>query len=88
MHALRLGMSPTIMTIGPYRFYFWAQDGEEREHVHIDTGKGEVKFWLMPDVELARADRSVKKHVITKIEKLVRQHQGELVVAWEDFFGT
>lgn len=37
---------PTILRILGYRFYFYAMEGNEPAHVHIDKGAGTVKVWL------------------------------------------
>ena len=45
-------MSPTILRLGPYRFYFNSRE-ETRMHVHVEAGGGMAKFWLEPIVALA-----------------------------------
>ena len=44
-----------------------------------------AKFWLDP-VELSKAGR-VADHELRRIEKLVIEHRGEFIEAWNDFFG-
>ncbi|MDQ1363001.1 MAG: hypothetical protein QG652_861 [Pseudomonadota bacterium] len=46
-------MSPTIFKERGYRFFFFSRE-EERMHVHIVSGYGEAKYWLSPEIELAR----------------------------------
>lgn len=46
-------MSPTVFREDEYRFYFFSRE-ESRMHVHIYCGNGEAKFWLEPEIELAR----------------------------------
>ena len=46
-------MSPTVFRENGYRFFFFSRE-EDRMHVHITSGDGEAKFWLQPDIELAR----------------------------------
>ena len=45
-------MSPTILKWRGYRFFFFSRE-ERRAHVHVSGAEGEVKFWLVPDVEVA-----------------------------------
>lgn len=47
-------MSPTIMRIGSYRFFFNSNE-ENRMHVHVQTPKGVAKLWLEPIVTLAES---------------------------------
>ena len=45
-------VSPTVLRIGGYRFYFFSRE-EPRAHVHVQHATGQAKFWLEPVVELA-----------------------------------
>jgi hypothetical protein len=47
-------VSPTIRRIGPYRFFFFSNEGIEPAHVHVQRERMLAKFWLSP-VELARS---------------------------------
>lgn len=49
-------MSPTIMRIGNFRFFFNSNE-ESRMHVHVQTPKGVGKFWLEPIISLADSYR-------------------------------
>ena len=44
---------PTIARIGPYRFFFYGNEGSEPPHVHVQRERMLAKFWLDP-VSLAR----------------------------------
>lgn len=46
-------MSPEVFREKGYRFFFFSRE-ESRMHVHIVSGDGEAKFWLEPDLELAK----------------------------------
>ena len=46
-------MSPTVFRDGPFRFFFFSREGE-RVHVHVQSPDGEAKFWIEPEIELAR----------------------------------
>ena len=54
-------------------------------HVHITSGDGEAKFWLEPDIELAR-NYSYSRSQLKNIEKLIEEHYDELVSAWQKHF--
>jgi len=47
-------------------------------HVYIVSEDGEAKFWLEPEVELAKNYRCSRKQ-LKEIESLVEQHYDELV---------
>jgi hypothetical protein len=77
---------PTVLRIGPYRFYFFSHENNEPAHIHIDRDKNTVKFWLSP-VHLARniGFRPVELH---KIENLVLENHSKLMEAWDGYLGT
>ena len=37
---------PTLLRVGPYRFFFYSNEGSEPGHVHVTPGNSEAKFWL------------------------------------------
>jgi molybdopterin-dependent oxidoreductase alpha subunit len=52
---------PTVLTSGPYRFFFYANDRTEPPHVHVERDENRAKFWLDPvrvadSVGFGRAD--------------------------------
>ncbi len=77
-------MSPTVLRQGPYRFYFYAADGAEPPHVHVEGGDGEAKFWLHP-ISLASSwgysDRRLRS-----IRRIIQAHRDEIVQARDAFF--
>lgn len=44
---------PTVLRIGPYRFYFYSYDCGEPRHMHVDRENMSAKIWLDPVVALA-----------------------------------
>lgn len=47
---------PTVLRVGPYRFFFYASDRHEPPHVHVERDEKVAKFWLRP-VRLERSGR-------------------------------
>ena len=43
-----MGTMPTVLHSGPYRVFFYAGDGNEPPHVHVERDDCEAKFWLEP----------------------------------------
>ena len=75
---------PTVLRTGPYRFYFWSHEPDEPPHIHVDRDNLSAKFWLEP-VDMAR-NRGFRPHELRNIQRLVEEHQAELLEAWHDFF--
>ncbi|MDQ8185841.1 DUF4160 domain-containing protein [Pelagicoccus sp. SDUM812002] len=64
---------PTVIRIGPYRFHFYSNEGDEPPHIHIRSSDGECKFWLSP-IGLA-SNRGIPANKLNEIERLVFEHQ-------------
>lgn len=77
---------PAIFRSGPYRFYFYSHETTEPPHVHVDRDNQSAKFWLNP-VSLAR-NQGFSPKELRRIQKIVIQHQAELLEAWHGHFGT
>ena len=79
-------MSPTVFRESGYRFFFFSRE-EDRMHVHIVSGDGEAKFWLEPEIELAKNYHYTRKQ-LKDGEKIIEEHQNELIRAWQEHFGS
>lgn len=75
---------PTVLRIGPYRFFFYAGDGGEPPHVHVEHDNSEAKFWIDP----IRLERSVgfSSKELRRIEGVIVEHHLQLLESWNDFF--
>jgi hypothetical protein len=52
----------------------------------VISADGEAKFWLEPELELAKqVGYSPKK--LREIENLIKDHQDEVISAWREHFG-
>jgi len=78
-------MSPTVFRKGGYRFYFFSRE-EPRMHVHVHHADGEAKYWLEPEIELAK-NYGLNPRRLSAVLKLVRRHQDEIRAAWQAHFG-
>ena len=76
---------PTVLRIGPFRFFFYSGDGGEPPHIHVERDDQIAKFWLDP-IRLARSG-GLSDRDIGEAERLVREHQITLAEAWNDYFG-
>lgn len=75
---------PTVLRSGPYRFFFYAGDGDEPPHIHVERDDGEAKFWLDP-LRLARSYGFAPVE-IRKIDALIGENRQYLLDRWNEFF--
>ena len=76
---------PTVLTIGPYRFFFVSLDSPEPPHVHVQRERMVAKFWLDP-VALERPG-GFKSHELTTVHRLVDTHRDFFLERWNEHFG-
>ena len=77
---------PTVLRVGPYRFFFYSSDTAEPRHIHVEREDSRAKFWLEP-VRLQDSG-GFRRGELTRIAALVAEHQDHLARAWNEFFGT
>ncbi|GER92385.1 DUF4160 domain-containing protein [hot springs metagenome] len=77
-------MSPTIFFKKGYRFFFFSRE-EPRMHVHIYCSGGEAKFWLEPEIELAK-NFNLSRKQLKEIENILEEHYDEIKTAWHEWF--
>jgi hypothetical protein len=75
---------PTVLTIGAYRFFFYASDRYEPPHVHVERGDRVAKFWLDP-VRLRRSG-GFQRVELHGIQRLVEKHGVSLLRSWNEYF--
>lgn len=77
-------MSPTILIIEKYRFFFNSRE-EKRRHIHVATADGTAKFWLEPIVSLADFYNMPNKD-LKKLKQIVEEKQDEFTKQWDQHF--
>ena len=77
-------MSPTVLRVERYRFFFFSNEGHEPPHVHVQDGEKLGKYWLEP--VLLAASTGFAPHELTRVQAMVAEHRGMLLEAWHEFF--
>jgi len=76
---------PTILKEGPYRFFFYAGDGDEPVHVHVERDDKIAKIWLDP--LMFQWSKGFSRHEITRVMKIVSGNREKILEAWHEYFG-
>jgi hypothetical protein len=79
-------VSPTVFREGPFRFFFFSRE-ETRLHIHVQSPDGEAKYWIDPNIELAR-NYGLSAQDLRRVEQLIEEHEEEIRNAWSDHFGS
>jgi len=77
---------PSVLRIGRYRFFFYADDFDEPPHIHVECENKIAKFWFDP----IRLDKSggFNRIEINKIYKNIQEYQEKLMEEWDEYFGN
>ena len=75
---------PTALRHGPYRFFFFAGDGAEPVHIHVERDGCMAKFWLDP-VRLA-SSHGFGRSELQRVQGQVERHRDQLTKAWKEYF--
>ena len=73
---------PTVLRIGPYRFHFYAGEGDEPPHIHVARDGAEAKLWIDP-VSVARS-KGYSASELRRVQRLTLTHNDLLLNAWND----
>ena len=77
---------PTVLRVGPYRFYFYSHEPNEPPHVHVDRDRLSAKFWIDPPA-LAR-NLGFPAHELRKIQEIIVNYKPELLEARHGYLGN
>jgi hypothetical protein len=76
---------PTVLVLGPYRFFFYSNEYGEPAHIHVQRDAAAAKFWLSP-VTLARS-RGFAASELNSLHRLVVEHRTTFEESWNEYFG-
>ena len=73
---------PTILTEGGYRLFFYADEGFEPAHVHVQRDRSFGKFWLQP-VGLV-SSHGFAAHELRELHGIVRDNSARYLEKWNE----
>jgi len=76
---------PTVLRSGPFRLFFYAGDGKEPPHIHIERDNKTAKYWLLP--VLLHQNNGFSTSELGQILAIIKINQQTLLEGWHDFFG-
>ena len=78
---------PTILRYKGYRLFFYSNEGDPSEplHVHVRKGESVAKFWLEPSVSVAEA-YGMTSAELRKLSKVVKDNAELVKRAWYEYF--
>ena len=85
---------PQELKIGPYSVYFWSNEGNPLEpvHVHISEGKAvsnATKVWITSAGKtlICNNDSAIPERVLRRLLRVIEANAQKIIVDWLTHFG-
>jgi len=78
---------PTIFRYRGYRFFFYSNEGDPLEplHIHVIKGGNVAKFWLEPEISVAES-YGMKSSELTMLGRIIENNKELIKKAWNEYF--
>jgi Domain of unknown function (DUF4160) len=78
---------PVVFRFGPYKFFFYSNEGDPREpvHIHVSEGRNVAKFWLKPEIspETVMANsKGFDVRALREISAIIGHNVGRIERTW------
>lgn len=85
---------PQILRIGPYIIFFWSNESNPLEPVHVHVAEGKArpnatKLWLTSagKVLLCNNNSMIPEKILRNIIRLIEANSKEIIEKWIEHFG-
>lgn len=85
---------PQLLRIGPYSIYFWSNENNPLEpvHVHISEGRATAnatKLWITSTgkVILCNNNSKIPEKILKNLIRMVEANSAEIIDEWLERFG-
>ena len=86
---------PQVFKIGSYWVYFWSNENDPLEPVHVHVSKGSptsnaTKIWITKAGKcyLANNNSNIEAHTLRNIMKIIEARSEEVIQKWQSYFGV
>lgn len=85
---------PQILRVGPYIIYFWSNENDPLEPVHVHIAEGRAssnatKLWITRTgkVILSNNNSKIPARILTKLMRVVEANSADIIKEWLNHFG-
>lgn len=85
---------PQIFRIGPYVIYFWSNENDPLEPIHVHVAEGDAvgnatKIWITRSGKalVCNNNSQIPTKVLGRIRQLVEANSEEIISKWLEHFG-
>ncbi len=79
---------PAVFRWNGLRFFFFSNEGNPREpvHIHVEGAGGEAKIWLQPEISVAEST-GFDRRTLSELVRVVTLNKDLIERTWHDYFG-
>ena len=85
---------PQVFKIGSYWVYFWTNEGQPIEPVHVHVSQGSpsensTKIWITSRGKsyLCNNNSKIPTHILRNIMRIIEARSDEIIQKWKLYFG-
>jgi hypothetical protein len=80
---------PVVFKYRGYRFFFYSNEGDPLEllHIHVRRGESVAKFWVLPQVSLVES-YAMSASELRELSKVVKNNKELIERFWNEHFIT
>ena len=85
---------PQLLRIGPYSIYFWSNEGDPLEpiHVHISEGRAKstatkIRITSTWNVILSNNNSQFPERILKKLMRMIAANSDDIINEWINRFG-
>ena len=86
---------PQLLRFGPYRIYFWSNEGLPLEPIHVHISNGipnaeATKVWITQNKRALIAnpnDKRISAKVLNRLVEMIEAQSDDIISAWIERFG-
>lgn len=86
---------PQVFKIGSYWVYFWSNENDPLEPVHVHVAEGKptqnaTKIWITKAGKcyLCNNNSEIPDRTLRNIMKIIEARSAEVLTLWQEFFGV
>ena len=86
---------PQVFKIGSYWVYFWSNENEPLEPVHVHVAEGRpkpngTKIWITQAGKclIENNNSQIQERVLLNIARIIEARSCEVIEKWKNFFGV
>ena len=81
---------PQLFKMDGYRIYFWSNEGQPLEPIHVHVSKNQTKIWITENGKcvVENNNSKISDTTLKNITEMIELHADEIIEEWKNRFKT